>query len=116
MVFVNLPVPSELTGRVQSGRRPGVILNATEQLDSIPVVLIVPGTTNLRAAMYPYTVRVVPSRSNGLRSETIFLGSHLQAVDRRLVEFPKLGALEERDLRLTENAVLEALGFESPAD
>jgi hypothetical protein len=42
---------------------------------------------------------------------TVFLGFHVQSVDRASVELPEAGTLSANDLRRVENAVKDALDF-----
>lgn len=93
--------------------RPCVILNASERLATIPVIIVAPGTGNLGALRFPHTVRVEPNTGNGLDAVTVFYGFQLQAVDRSWIG-DRRGALAENDLRRLEDAILEALGFEPP--
>jgi len=115
VVYVNFPRPSDATGRVQSGRRPAVVLNATDKLSQIPVVLVVPGTSRIAAVRFPHTCQVTPTDGNGLSAPTVFLAFQLQAVDRNWLA-QSVGRLGESDLRALENEVLEVLGFDPPDD
>lgn len=110
---MNLPAAGT-RGNVQSGRRPSVLLNASDSLAKIPTVIVVPGTSKLAAARFPNTLRVAPDSSNGLREDTVFLAFQIQAVDPSWVNTPVLGTLSAHSLELLENAVLDALGFDPP--
>jgi mRNA-degrading endonuclease toxin of MazEF toxin-antitoxin module len=112
---VELPRPSDERGRVQSGTRPCVILNASETLGKVPVVMIAPGTSNLDALRFPHTVRVDPDTTNGLTKATVFYGFQLQAADRRWIK-RHLGRLSDGDFRRLEDEILNALGFDPPVD
>lgn len=114
VVYVNLPRPSLGAGSVQSGRRPAVVLNDSQQLPTIPVILLVPGTSKLTALRFPHTVQTNPTSSNGLHVPTVFLAFQLQAVDRRIIDPQPVGVLTDAELEAIENAVLEALGFGLP--
>jgi mRNA interferase MazF len=74
--MVELP---SLSGREQVGRRPAVILADI----NVPVVVIVPCTSNMRALRFPYTITVRPSKSNGLEKTSVMLVFHMRAIDRR---------------------------------
>ena len=114
MVWVNLPRLDAVQGHVQAGRRPAVVLHASESLDTIPAIIVVVGTGKLAALRFPHTVRVDPDNGNGLAKATVFMGFQTQAVDRNWLEEPRLGRLSEESLRRVENIVLEALGFDPP--
>lgn len=105
-----------MRGRIQSGRRPSVIINSTPALSVVPVVLIVPGTTNLGALRYPNTLRIDPKPSNGLTDPTVFLPFQMQAANPAWIEEPRLGALDSDELTRLENEVLLTLGFDLPDD
>lgn len=92
-----------------------MVFSASETLRSVPVVIVVPGTTNLSASRFPHTVQVEPSNSNGLIQASVFLGFQLQAVDPKIIEPRRLGELTEEELTRLEDAVLGALGFDPPA-
>lgn len=92
------------------------MLNANELLAQVPTAIIVPGTGKLAAARFPYTVRVLPSGTNGLMDETVFLGFQVMAIDQASIVQPRRGVLAAADLEKIENAVMTALGFEPPAD
>lgn len=93
--------------------RPCVILNASERLATIPVIIVAPGTSNLGALRFPHTVRVEPNRTNGLDCVTVFYGFQLQTVDRSWIG-DRRGCLSGSELRRLEDAILEALGFDPP--
>lgn len=90
------------------------MISANETLLSVPVVLVVPGTTQLAATRFPHTVRVDPSAGNGLTHTSVFIAFQLQAVNPRLVDPRPVGALGESELSQLEDAVLGALGFDPP--
>jgi mRNA-degrading endonuclease toxin of MazEF toxin-antitoxin module len=79
-----------LGGRSQQGIRPGIVL-ADPQL---PVVVIIPCTSNLEALRFRFTVRMNPSTKNGLETASVALGFQLLAVDRQFFE-KKIGTLEK---------------------
>ncbi|MBK7908315.1 MAG: type II toxin-antitoxin system PemK/MazF family toxin [Gemmatimonadetes bacterium] len=111
---MNFPPPSAERGSVQSGRRPAVVVSANETLLSVPVALVVPGTTKLAATRFPHTVRVDPSATNGLTQPSVFIAFQLQAVNPSLIDARPVGVLDEAELRQLEDAVLGALGFDPP--
>lgn len=91
-----------------------MILSATETLKSVPVILVVPGTSQLAATRFPFTTRIEASATNGLTVPSVFVGFQLQAVNPRLVSFPRAGFLSEDELCRIEDSVLGALGFDLP--
>ena len=84
---VRLPA---LGGRSQHGIRPVVVL-----VDhNLPVVVIIPCTSNLEALRFRFTMRVNPSSRNGLDTASVAMAFQLIAVDRRFFE-EKIGVLEK---------------------
>lgn len=113
VVWVSLPAIGT-RGNIQSGRRPSILLNASDTLAKIPTAIVVPGTSKLAAARYPNTLRVTPDTSNGLRVDTVFLAFQIQAVDPSWIQTPRLGQLSSTHLEMLEDVVLDALGFDPP--
>lgn len=84
---VRLPA---LGGRSQHGIRPVVVLAD----HNLPVVVIIPCTSNLEALRFRFTVRVNSSSKNGLDTASVAMAFQLLAVDRRFFE-EKIGVLEK---------------------
>ena len=107
--WVSLPTSE---GREQAGRRPALVIQYDPFTLSLPTVLIVPITSNLRAASFAGTIRIDPSEANGLIAPSVLLVFQLRAIDKRRLsnQAGKLSAsqLEEVlkmiDLLLGKNA------------
>ncbi|MCX6803244.1 MAG: type II toxin-antitoxin system PemK/MazF family toxin [Candidatus Diapherotrites archaeon] len=85
--FVELP---ESNGHEQSGLRPVIVIN---EIDA-GMVLIIPFTSNIQALRYTNTIQVKPTKTNGLKENSIALIFQLRAIDKkRLLE--KIGNLEK---------------------
>ena len=112
---MNLPRPGT-TERVQAGSRPAIVLHSDDSLNQVSVVVLIPGTKQLAALRFKYTVALEPSPANGLILKTVFLGFQVQSVDRSWVVDPRIGRLSEDELWLIEDAVLGALGFDLPPE
>lgn len=108
---MNLPPPRKPPSRVQAGRRPAVILHSDAVCGQVPLTLIVPGTSKLKASGFPNTVTVQASTTNGLSRDTVFLGFQVMPVDDSLLVWPELGELSPDDLQAVEAAVRGALGL-----
>jgi mRNA-degrading endonuclease toxin of MazEF toxin-antitoxin module len=67
-------------GHAQAGHRPGIIVQAEENL---PTILLIPLTSQLDALRFPGTELVEPDVGNGLRKPSVALVFQLTAVDRR---------------------------------
>jgi mRNA-degrading endonuclease toxin of MazEF toxin-antitoxin module len=60
IILVDLPISPGGTGREQMGLRPALIVHDNATNDILPVVMIIPFTTQLNALRYPHTIRVEP--------------------------------------------------------
>jgi mRNA interferase MazF len=70
-------------GRTQAGGRPAVIVHNEPSLRSLPIVLVVPFTSQLAAARFAGTLMVQPDGVNGLSLPSIALVFQLGAQDKR---------------------------------
>jgi mRNA-degrading endonuclease toxin of MazEF toxin-antitoxin module len=100
---VRLPA---LGGRSQHGIRPVVVLAD----HNLPVVVIVPCTSNLEALRFRFSVRVNPSANNGLDTASVAMAFQLIAVDRRFFE-EKIGVLEKPFLDELDQTVKSMLAL-----
>ena len=89
-------------GREQNGRRPAVVMSS-DFLDTnlVGLAYVIPGTTSERVDKHgrpiPNHLGVQPTKSNGLRQVTFFMGEQLRSVSiERFVN--KLGELTDKDL------------------
>ena len=73
-------------------------------------VVVVPLTTNLKRAQFPYTVLVQPSRTNGLSEVSVLLVSQVRALDNARLG-RKLGQLEPNFLADVESELRTLLGL-----
>jgi mRNA interferase MazF len=92
VLIVELP-ESEL--REQSGRRPSVAV----QMDVFgdPLLMIAPITSNIAALRFPFTVRVEPSRENGLTTPSAVMVFQMRAVDKQRI-IRKIGQVSKADM------------------
>ena len=85
--FVELP---KSNGNEQSGLRPVIAINEVDA----GMILIIPFTSNIQALRYTNTIQVKPTKTNGLKENSIALIFQLRSIDRkRLLE--KIGTLEK---------------------
>ena len=85
--FVELPKSNE---HEQSGLRPVIVISEVDA----GMVLIIPLTSNIQALRYANTIQVKPTKTNGLKENSIALIFQLRSIDRkRLLE--KIGTLEK---------------------
>lgn len=92
--WLDLP---DRAGREQRGRRPCLIWQDTDHFPAFATVLVIPFTSNLKTLRLPATVRVDPTRRNGLSTPLAALVFQLGAADVRRVGI-RMGVLAKRDL------------------
>lgn len=78
--WVSLPTSE---GREQAGHRPALVIQHGPFSVSLPTVLIVPITSNLRAANFAGTIRIDPTEANGLNVPSVLLVFQLRAIDKK---------------------------------
>ena len=82
IVIIELPAAD---GREQMGVRPALIVHCDATLSQVPVVLVVPLTSQMNALRFPHTISVQPSIMNGLTAHSVLLIFQLRAVDSRRI-------------------------------
>lgn len=110
VVSVNLPPPPGGTGREQTGFRPALAVQADSIGEDLPTLMIIPFTSQLSALRFPLTMRIEPSRMNGLTQTSVLLVFQLRAVDRARIGH-KLGTLEKKHLDILDNLTRQMLGL-----
>jgi len=90
--------------RTQAGERPAVIVHNEPSLSSLPVVLVVPFTSQLSAARFAGTLTVQPDGCNGLSMPSVALVFQLGAQVKRNLRH-RLGELDPA----TMDAILELI-------
>jgi len=83
VLFVELPPPLGGAGHEQRGRRPAIALQ--EELSTLPTILVLPLTSRLEALRFPFTLRLEPSATNGLRLPSVVLLFQMQVIDKRRI-------------------------------
>ena len=96
-------------GREQGGERPAIIVQSATVGQSLPLVIVVPLTSQSAASRFPGTVRIRASAANGLSSDSVGLAFQIRAVDRsRFVR--KLGSVSEIDIESVFQALDKLFG------
>lgn len=91
---------SDAKGHEQTGTRPAILLSE----EIVNVNIIVPLTSNILAARFPFTFEIAPSAKNGLSTESVALVFQLRAIDKsRLVK--RLGEIELATLNQVEKLI-----------
>ena len=86
-------------GHEQQGVRPAIVVQTSENIDRVPTVLIVPFTTQIRAANFPFTFVVEADSTNNLTSTSIALVFQLRAIDKKRMK-SKIGSLNPSDMQI----------------
>lgn len=77
--YVEIPLSM---GHEQAGLRPAIIVQASG-IEKLPTVLIVPLTSKLKAADFPFTFLIEPDHINNLDVTSVALVFQLRAIDKK---------------------------------
>jgi mRNA interferase MazF len=88
VVLVALP---ESDQREEKGTRP--VIAVQTDVESSPMLMVVPVTSSLKASQFPFVVRIEPSQLNGLTMLSIAMVFQLRAINRKRI-VRKIGELE----------------------
>ncbi len=108
VLWANLPPPD---GHEQAGTRPAILVQADADDDLLTTRTIIPVTRNLHALRFPGTVRVEPSKSNGLSEPSVLLGFAITTLDKAKVG-GKLGTLDRTSIVRLKRALQRFLQLE----
>ncbi|MEW6068161.1 MAG: type II toxin-antitoxin system PemK/MazF family toxin [Nitrospirota bacterium] len=95
-------------GYEQQGVRPAIIVQTSENIEKVPTVLVVPFTTQIKAANFPFTFIVKPDSSNNLTSTSVALAFQLRAIDKKRLK-KKLGNLNSDDIQVLKQNLEKVL-------
>lgn len=93
-------------GHEQRGRRPAIFIADAKT----SVAIVIPCTSNTEALRFPFTIRIEPSRENGLDISSVALVLQLRAVDKKRLR-NKIGKLEKPVLKKVDIMVRNLLGL-----
>lgn len=110
IMLVNLPTPPGGTGHEQIGPRPALIVHNDVTNKILPVIVIIPFTTQLGALRFPHAIRVEPSEENGLSQTSVLMVFQLRAIDKQRLLY-KIGRLEEDILKKADAEIRLMLGL-----
>lgn len=97
-------------GHEQAGLRPAIIIQAIRS-EKLPTVLIVPLTSKLKAAEFPFTFIIEPDQSNHLDAVSVVLAFQLRAIDKKRLK-NKIGKVEKTKLDFLKRTLKEMMGLE----
>ena len=101
VLLIDLP---DSDGREQSGRRPGIAVQADRAGE--PLLMIAPVTSNLNAARYRFVLQINPSVENGLSALSVVMLFQMRALDKRRI-VRRLGTLGADDLLKLRSIIAE---------
>lgn len=104
--LVEIPLSS---GHEQAGLRPAIIVQALGS-EKLPTVLIVPLTSKLKAAEFPFTFIIEPNQFNNLDAASVALVFQLRAIDKKRLK-NKIGKIEWAKLELLKQNLKEIMGL-----
>jgi mRNA interferase MazF len=96
-------------GREQGGLKPAIIVQAIGS-EKVPTVLIVPLTSKLKAAEFPFTFVIKPDQFNNLDVTSVVLVFQLRAIDKRRLK-SKIGKIEQAKLEVLKQYLKEIMGL-----
>ncbi|MCX5720396.1 MAG: type II toxin-antitoxin system PemK/MazF family toxin, partial [Nitrospirae bacterium] len=91
--------------------RPAIVVQTSENIDRVPTVLIVPFTTQIKAANFPFTFVVEPDSTNNLTSTSVALVFQLRAIDKKRLK-SKIGNLNSDDMQILKQNLENILHIE----
>jgi len=110
IVIVNLPQPTGSSGHEQTGDRPALIVHEDATRPTLPVVMIIPFTSNMNAQRFPNTILVQPSPQNGLSIPSVLLVFQLRAIDNQRI-LKTIGHLEPQTMELVNDQLRRLLSL-----
>ena len=106
VVYVDLPAASQ---HEQAGTRPAVVVQATTDIRN-PMLMIIPFTSKLNALQFPHTIRIEPSKANGLSVPSVLLPFQLRAISKARV-LNTVGRLEADSMDQLDRQMRLLLGL-----
>lgn len=104
--FVEIPLSG---GHEQEGLRPAIIAQAAG-FGKLPTVLIVPLTSKLKAADFPYTFLIEPDQINNLDVTSVALVFQLRAIDKKRLE-NKIGKIDREKTDILKQMLKDIMGI-----
>jgi len=102
--LIELP---KTNGHEQHGVRPALVISKPIK----QIAIIIPFTSNMTALRFPYTLKIEPSKENGLSFPSILLIFQIRAIDsKRLVR--RLGILEDSYKEQVRNNLKKILNLD----
>ena len=111
IVLVELPSSAShvQSGHEQVGTRPALVVHQDATISSLPVVMIIPFTSNPSVSRFSHVIPVGPSSGTGLTIQSYLMVFQLRAIDKTRIK-KKIGSLEESTMRRVAEEVKKLLG------
>lgn len=84
-------------GSVQSGFRPGIIIQNNIGNKYSPTVIVMPLTSKLKSLKQPTHLLIKSSQENGLISDSVLLAEQIATIDKMKIR--KIGHISNRELQ-----------------
>jgi mRNA interferase MazF len=104
--FVEIPLSG---GHEQAGLRPAIIVQASG-LEKLPTVLIIPLTSKLKGADFPFTFLIEPDQINNLDVTSVALVFQLRAIDKRRLK-NKIGQIGREKVVILKKMLKDIMGI-----
>ena len=104
--YVEIPMSR---GHEQAGLRPAIIVQASG-IEKLPTVLIVPLTSKLKAADFPFTFLIEPDLINNLDVTSVALVFQLRAIDKRRLK-NKIGKIGREKIEIIKKMLKDIMGI-----
>jgi mRNA interferase MazF len=103
VLLVGLP---DSDRREEQGNRPAIAIQT--DVATSPMLMIVPITSSLAALRFAFTVKIEPSKSNGLTLPSVAMVFQMRAIDRKRI-IRKIGDLESKYLEQVDAEIWRML-------
>jgi mRNA interferase MazF len=103
-------VPPSSSGRVQQGRRPGIIWQDLTQFPILPTTLAIPLTSQKAAIRFGATHLLLPSARNGLSFPSVAMVFQLAAIDWHDIG-SKIGEVDDSDRLILQELTRRLIGL-----
>jgi mRNA interferase MazF len=97
VLSIEFPYSPSGAGHEQGGRRPAIAVQTDVTSANLPTLMVVPLTGKLGALRFPHTIKVEPSKVNGLAQPSVLLVFQLRAIDQGRI-LRTIGHLEQNYL------------------
>ena len=90
-------------GHEQQGTRPAIVVGLANSM-----IIVVPLTTNLRSARFPYMHSISPTHQNGLANDSIALVFQISTLDQVRLRH-RIGSINEGDRQAINSLLIDLL-------